>query len=393
MEQPQQGFPHYTPFEYTSSPKTSYAGGMQVQNWEGAVGGKNGPDLGIWGTTGGTGGSGPVGYNMTASSYTPSSEIYQKGGGRFSGVEMDQLSSQMMALGVPVSTETSQNSSPLNQSNGYFKGQQDHTGQSMSDGSSSYTKLNSYGKWGSNATSASMNNMTNYYLNQQGHMKQNYPNQTHSHTQTNSIYRQHQNSASKTAQHNGYVSNNYVKMPHISSMDSKPQSSSTNQTSIGQSEAENFKMKLQLKDIIISKLELELEKEKEFQKALAGCEKNGTFEIPKNQEQLYTKLVETVKVTKKELEDTKTRLEALVTAIALNPNSNYKNGRYDEEEIAHKIITKMQILTEENEELSKMLSYGKSKEKDIEIGLLRKQNVDLREKISKLEAKLNEEKP
>lgn len=161
------------------------------------------------------------------------------------------------------------------------------------------------------------------------------------------------------------------------------------------SEIETFKGKLQLKDIIINKLESELEKMKQFQNTIlkAQNDSNGNYEIPKNYEDLYLKLVEKIQATESELADTKTRLEALVTAIAMNPNpSTFKNGRYDEEEISHKIISKLKMLTEENEELSRMVSYGKSKEKDIEIALLRKQNNDLLEKVAKLEGKLNDKK-
>jgi hypothetical protein len=160
-------------------------------------------------------------------------------------------------------------------------------------------------------------------------------------------------------------------------------------------EIENYKTKLQLKDIIISKLESELEKMKDFQNTILKTQNdsNGNFEIPKNYEDLYHKLVEKIQSTEAELNDTKIRLESLVTAISMNPNpSTYKNGRYDEEEISHKIISKLKMLTEENDELSRMVSYGKSKEKDIEIALLRKQNNDLLEKVIKLETKLNDKK-
>lgn len=161
------------------------------------------------------------------------------------------------------------------------------------------------------------------------------------------------------------------------------------------SEIENLKNKLQLKDIIISKLESELEKSKDFKNTILKTqnESNGKFEIPKNYEDLYHKLVEKIQLTETELTETKTRLEALITAISMNPNpTSFKNGRYDEEEISHKIISKLKMLTEENDELSRMVSYGKSKEKDIEIALLRKQNSDLLEKMSKLEQKIADKK-
>ncbi|VEU21580.1 DEKNAAC102345 [Brettanomyces naardenensis] len=161
--------------------------------------------------------------------------------------------------------------------------------------------------------------------------------------------------------------------------------------SSGASDQTDFQIKLQLKDAVIIKLQEELDKSRKRAQAVVSAvnETNKLgFEIPKNHEELYRKLVEKLQSTEKELEDTKNRLEALVTAIALNPSqSQYKYGRYDEQEIAHKIITKLQMLSEENEELSKLLSYGKAKEKDIEIGLLRSQNLELRDKLAKFESK------
>ncbi|ESW98428.1 hypothetical protein HPODL_04055 [Ogataea parapolymorpha DL-1] len=156
-------------------------------------------------------------------------------------------------------------------------------------------------------------------------------------------------------------------------------------------EIEDHKIQLELKDSIIKKLEEEVARLNTILRVSDSDDNKKTFEIPKNHEQLYTKLTEKLQAAQEELEETKLRLEVVLTAVALNPNQSItKTGRYDEEEIAHKIITKMQMLTEENEEMAKMLSYGKSKEKDIEIGLLRKQNVELKSKVAKLEVKLKE---
>ncbi|KAG7923875.1 hypothetical protein KL905_000029 [Ogataea polymorpha] len=156
-------------------------------------------------------------------------------------------------------------------------------------------------------------------------------------------------------------------------------------------EIEDHKIQLELKDSIIKKLEEEVARLNSILRVSDSDDNRKTFEIPKNHEQLYTKLTEKLQAAQEELEETKLRLEVVLTAVALNPNQWItKTGRYDEEEIAHKIITKMQMLTEENEEMAKMLSYGKSKEKDIEIGLLRKQNVELKTKVAKLEVKLKE---
>ncbi|GMF52690.1 unnamed protein product [[Candida] boidinii] len=113
------------------------------------------------------------------------------------------------------------------------------------------------------------------------------------------------------------------------------------------------------------------------------------YSLQTTHEELYIRLNEKLRSTQEELEETNLRLESVLTAIALNPTQSIiSSGRYDEEEVAHRIVTKLQLLTEENDEMAKMLSYGKSKEKDIEIGLLRKQNIELKEKIAKLESKV-----
>ncbi|GME77449.1 unnamed protein product [Ambrosiozyma monospora] len=180
------------------------------------------------------------------------------------------------------------------------------------------------------------------------------------------------------------------------------QSGPSGSTGLGNSATEDLdsmKIKLQLKQSIIDKLEKEVERQNTILKSFtstsssSGSNEEANFEVPKNHVDIYNKLAEKLQATEDELSDTKLRLEAVLTAIALNPTqSTTKSGRYDEEEVAHKIITKLQMLTEENDEMAKMLSYGKSKEKDIEIGLLRKQNEELTEKITKLENKVNESK-
>ncbi|ODV83451.1 hypothetical protein CANARDRAFT_184368, partial [[Candida] arabinofermentans NRRL YB-2248] len=162
----------------------------------------------------------------------------------------------------------------------------------------------------------------------------------------------------------------------------------------GDTGSDDLKVQCLLKDSIILKLEKEIKRIQLILKSASSKNSDpGSFEIPKNHEELYLRLTEKLESTQSDLEDTKLRLEAVLTAVTLNPlHSATKDGTYDEEEIAHKIISKMQMLTEENEEMSKMLSYGKSKEKDIEIGLLRRENQELKRKIMKLESKVIESK-
>lgn len=155
---------------------------------------------------------------------------------------------------------------------------------------------------------------------------------------------------------------------------------------------EELVWKLRMKDSMICQLKDQIDVHKAraaIVTSLKEAERQKGFEIPKNYEQLYEMMVEKLQSTEKELVDTKLRLESVMTAIALNPSTGQtRNGRYDEQEIAHKIVTKLQMLTSENSQLAKMLSYGKAKEKDIELGLLRLKNNELQEKLSKAESKL-----
>ncbi|KAG7698849.1 hypothetical protein KL930_002364 [Ogataea haglerorum] len=197
------------------------------------------------------------------------------------------------------------------------------------------------------------------------------------------------NSASKAPA--GNQSSGYMNMQSQIQLDQRGSQIQKPGTPESVAEIEDHKIQLELKDSMIKKLEEEVARLNTILRVSDSDDNKRTFEIPKNHEQLYTKLTEKLQAAQEELEETKLRLEVILTAVALNPNQSVtKTGRYDEEEIAHKVITKMQMLTEENEEMAKMLSYGKSKEKDIEIGLLRKQNVELKSKVAKLEVKLKE---
>ena len=112
--------------------------------------------------------------------------------------------------------------------------------------------------------------------------------------------------------------------------------------------------------------------------------------IPENVETILYTLSTKLKETQEKLKATEDHLESILCAIALNPsNSITKNGRYDIETIAHKVIVRLEILTKENKEMAKMLSYGKSKEISIELNLARRENIELKEKIKVLEDKIS----
>ncbi|CCH47164.1 DNA double-strand break repair rad50 ATPase [Wickerhamomyces ciferrii] len=155
---------------------------------------------------------------------------------------------------------------------------------------------------------------------------------------------------------------------------------------------ERLKIDLKIKESQIESLENEIQRLSESQKILDNKSRlsniNQQLVIPKNINEIFTKLTTNYNKLELELQDTKKRLESLITAISLNPsNSITNNGRYDELEISHKIILKLDLLKKENEELLNQLSFGKSKEVDIELNLLKMENEQLKEKLKSFESK------
>ncbi|SCV03846.1 LAME_0H13696g1_1 [Lachancea meyersii CBS 8951] len=163
---------------------------------------------------------------------------------------------------------------------------------------------------------------------------------------------------------------------------------------------ESLQLELQLKETQIESLESEIQSLKQvFNQGLLLKQKHdsrapsdpqtGVFvEIPSSLEAIFHKLSQSLASKDKELEETKLRLESLVTAIALNPtNSVTKLGRYDEEALAHKMVVRLENLTKENQDMARMLGYGRSKEVHIEMELLRKENQELKRKMQQIERK------
>ncbi|CDK25184.1 unnamed protein product [Kuraishia capsulata CBS 1993] len=143
-------------------------------------------------------------------------------------------------------------------------------------------------------------------------------------------------------------------------------------------EVTRYRMELKLKDSTIESLCTEIEV---LRNIIQSSGADITGKAGKDDKQSQIQLLE------EKARDAEMRLETVLTAIALNPNPGAatRTGRYDEQEMAHKIFTKMKILTEENDEMAKMLSFGRSKQKDIQIGLLKAENEELKERLQKLE--------
>lgn len=119
-------------------------------------------------------------------------------------------------------------------------------------------------------------------------------------------------------------------------------------------------------------------------------------EIPNSINELIVRLSKRNEFNNAKIKEIETRLDSILTAIIMNPmniNGNVtmlnniptEYGRYDEEAIAHKLVVRLETLTKENEEMGKILSYGRSKEYQIDIKLLKRENQILKAKIKELE--------
>ncbi|SCU91714.1 LAFA_0F05358g1_1 [Lachancea sp. 'fantastica'] len=161
---------------------------------------------------------------------------------------------------------------------------------------------------------------------------------------------------------------------------------------------ESLQLELQVKETQIESLESEIQslkqvfnqglslKRKNHERSSSARQVDGVIQMPTTLEAIFHKLSQTLAAKDKELKDTKLRLESLVTAVSLNTtNSVTKLGRYDEEALAHKMVVRLENLTKENQDMAKMLGYGRSKEIYIEMELLKKENQELKRKLQQLE--------
>lgn len=240
-------------------------------------------------------------------------------------------------------------------------------------------------------------------LDNHSHSHSHNQNQGHSHghnqssTMTQSISH-NANSSDIVAQNSSSSSNNTIIMD--TSMHAKSSGYNTTLDSENDMSADAFRLELQLKETQIESLELEIKKlkgifnqgltfkqqEEQKLKKSKALTYDSEVQIPASLEIIFCKLSDSLKRKDQELQETKRRLEGIITAVALNPsNSVTKFGRYDEEALAHKMVTRLETLMKENEEMAKMLSYGRSKETTIELELLRKENQELKDRLRWME--------
>lgn len=115
---------------------------------------------------------------------------------------------------------------------------------------------------------------------------------------------------------------------------------------------------------------------------------DSLVKMPNNYYQLFRDLTRTLSERTQELEETKSRLEAIVVGLVMSKGSTATTtGSFDGQELAHRITNKMEVLQAENEALLKMISYSNKQSLLIEIGLLKNENNLLRQKVEKAEGK------
>ncbi|KAH7586433.1 Protein MUM2 [Nakaseomyces glabratus] len=172
-------------------------------------------------------------------------------------------------------------------------------------------------------------------------------------------------------------------------------------------EIDTLKYDIQVKDAQLQFLQRELtrlksaisvavDNTKDISSKTADKEEHITtkeIDVPNSLDIIFRKLSSALQKREKELDETKTNLESVLAAMALNPsNSSTKFGRYDPENLAHKTVVRLETLTKENQEMARMLSFGRAKEKHIALELLKKENKDLKTQIIQLKEKLGKDK-
>lgn len=147
-------------------------------------------------------------------------------------------------------------------------------------------------------------------------------------------------------------------------------------------EVDKLKLQVKIKESQIESLEGEIQR---LNESLGPRSNRAPPQIPESLNEIFVDMSTKYFQVTKELEDTKERLESLATAIALNPSNDSTNGgRYDELEVSHKILIKLENLKKENEELMKQLSFGKVKQMELELNLLKRENSQLKRENSQL---------
>lgn len=113
-----------------------------------------------------------------------------------------------------------------------------------------------------------------------------------------------------------------------------------------------------------------------------------SVQMPQKYHQLFKDLTQTLNERTSDLEDTKSRLEAIMVALVMNKGSDIiENGTFDAQEMAHRLVSKLEVLLAENESLQRMVSYSNKQSLLIELNLLREENESLKKTIKEFDKK------
>lgn len=112
---------------------------------------------------------------------------------------------------------------------------------------------------------------------------------------------------------------------------------------------------------------------------------NHQMTMPSHYFQLFRDLTNTLNERTQELEDTKSRLEAIIVGLVMTKDSSVSTyGTFDAQELAHRITNKLSLLQAENEALLSMVSFSNKQSLLIEMGLVKSENKQMRDKLKEL---------
>ncbi|KAM3124780.1 hypothetical protein CJJ07_000621 [Candidozyma auris] len=110
----------------------------------------------------------------------------------------------------------------------------------------------------------------------------------------------------------------------------------------------------------------------------------SSITMPRKFHQLFKDLTKTLNERTADLEDTKSRLEAIIVALVMNKGSDItENGTFDAQEMAHRLTTKLAVLSAENEALRRMVSYSNKQTLLVEVRMLREENAMLKRSMER----------
>lgn len=118
---------------------------------------------------------------------------------------------------------------------------------------------------------------------------------------------------------------------------------------------------------------------------------SSSIQMPSKYYQLFKDLTRTLNERNHELEETKTRLDAIMVGLVMEGSTNVtRDGTFDAQDLAHRITSKLCNLQSENDALRRMVSYSNKQSLLVELNLLREENAALRktaeEKAKKTES-------